>query len=108
MIFDRQADDFQELTGGGLPLGVSETAAYRKFQRNIVPGQIILIGTDGIWEAQNPSGVMFGKNRFKDIIRQHAGDSAKKILAAVMASIEDFGQEQGRGDDITLVVVKVT
>jgi sigma-B regulation protein RsbU (phosphoserine phosphatase) len=108
MIFDQHTEDFQELTGGGLPMGVSETGAYQKFQRNIVPGQIILIGTDGIWESQNQSGEMFGKDRFKEVIRQHANEGAKKILDAVIAAIEDFSREQERADDITLVVVKIT
>jgi sigma-B regulation protein RsbU (phosphoserine phosphatase) len=107
MIFDQQTEDFQELTGGGLPLGVSETAAYQKFQCNIVPGQIILIGTDGIWESQNQSGEMFGKDRFKEVIRQHANERAKKILDAVMAAIDDFSQARERVDDVTLVVVKI-
>jgi sigma-B regulation protein RsbU (phosphoserine phosphatase) len=107
MIFDQHDEDFHELTGGGLPMAVSEAAAFQKFQRNIVPGQIILIGTDGIWEAQNHSGEMFGKDRFKEVVRQHANKGAKKILDAVMAAIEGFSQEQERADDITLVVVKV-
>jgi sigma-B regulation protein RsbU (phosphoserine phosphatase) len=108
MIFDQHNEDFHELTGGGLPMAVSEAAAYQKFQRNIVPGQIILIGTDGIWESQNQSGEMFGKDRFKEVIRQHANEGAKKILDAVMKAIENFSQEQERVDDITLVVVKIT
>ena len=51
---------------------------------------------------------MFGKDRFKKIIRQHTGDSAKIILDTVMTAIEDFSRGQDRADDITLVVVKVT
>ena len=50
---------------------------------------------------------MFGKERFKEVIRKHADKSAKQILSAVMEEIEDFGQEQARGDDVTLVVVKI-
>ncbi len=107
VTYDRHNGEFHELTGGGLPLGVSEKAAYQKFQRNIVPGQIILIGTDGIWESQNQSGEMFGKDRFKNVIREHANESAEKILKAIIAAIEDFSQAQQRGDDVTLVVVKI-
>jgi len=107
MIFDQNTAGFDELMGGGLPLGVSEKAPYQKFQCKIEPGQIILIGTDGIWESQNPSGEMFGKERFKDVIRKHAAEPAKQILNAVMGEIDNFSQEQTRGDDVTLVVVKV-
>jgi sigma-B regulation protein RsbU (phosphoserine phosphatase) len=107
MIFDPIRADFAELTGGGLPLGVSEKNPYQKFQCNIEPGQIILIGTDGIWESQNPAGEMFGKDRFKNVVQEHCDKSAKKILSAVMQEIDDFSQAQEKADDVTLVVVKV-
>jgi sigma-B regulation protein RsbU (phosphoserine phosphatase) len=107
MIYDRQSDEFEELTGGALPLGVSEAAAYQNFDREIKPGQLIIIGTDGIWEAQNPQGAMFGKQRFKDIIRRHADQPAEKIIQAVIAQVDDFRCPLHKTDDVTLVVVKL-
>jgi sigma-B regulation protein RsbU (phosphoserine phosphatase) len=107
MLFDPDTAEFIELTGGGLPLGVSEKSSYERYQRKIEPGQIILIGTDGIWESQNPSGEMFGKDRFKNIVREHSGKSAKQILSAVMFAIDKFSQAHEKADDVTLVVVKV-
>jgi sigma-B regulation protein RsbU (phosphoserine phosphatase) len=108
MIFDPINAKFLELTGGGLPLGVSEKSPYEKFQGKIEPGQIILVGTDGIWETQNPAGEMFGKDRFKKVVRAHSAKSAKQILSAVIGEIDNFSQAQQKADDVTLVVVKVT
>ena len=108
VIFNQNTDDFIELSGGGLPLGVSENAAYQKFQLKITPGQIILIGTDGVWESQNQTGEMFGKDRFRNVIKEHANEPAKKILNAAIEAIDDFSQAHVRGDDVTLVVVKIT
>ena len=107
MILDRENGLFDDLTGGGLPLGVSENAPYQNFQRKLESGQIILIGTDGIWESQNPSGDMYGKERFKDVVQKHAAEPANQILKAVMDEIDNFGQAQEKADDVTLVVVKV-
>jgi sigma-B regulation protein RsbU (phosphoserine phosphatase) len=107
ILYDRHTDEFVELTGGGLPLGVSQKSAYQKFQRAIAPGQIILIGTDGIWEAQNQAGEMFGKERFKNAIRKHANESAKRILDTVFIHLDDFQQSHQKSDDVTLVVVKI-
>jgi len=107
LIFDQKIEDFEELIGGGLPLGVSGNAPYETFQRNIASGQIILIGTDGIWESRNQSGEMFGKGRFKAVIRKHAGEPAQQILKAAINTIEDFSHARQRSDDVTLVVVKV-
>jgi phosphoserine phosphatase RsbU/P len=107
MIYDRQNGGFEELAGNGLPLGVSEKATYQRFDRDIKPGQIIMIGTDGVWEAQNGQGEMFGKERFKDVIRRHADQPARKIIQAVIVQVDDFRYPLDKTDDITLVAVKI-
>jgi len=107
-FYDSQTDAFEELAGGGLPLGVSAGAAYDQLQREIRPGQIIVIGTDGIWETRNPQGDMFGKENLQKIIRAQAGRSARSIIDAVTAALDDFRYPiKKRTDDITLVVIKV-
>ena len=108
MIYDRTKDRFEKLTGNALPLGVSERAAYQKFDKNIRPGQIIMMGTDGIWETQSPEGEMFGKERFKDIIRQHADQPAREIIQTVITAVDRFRHPLAKTDDITLVVTKIT
>ncbi len=108
MIYDRESGRFEELTGNALPLGVSETAAYQKSDKALIPGQIIMIGTDGIWEAQNQQGDMFGKERFKNIIRENAGQPAKNIIQAVIKTVDRFCHPLGKTDDVTLVVAKIT
>jgi serine phosphatase RsbU (regulator of sigma subunit) len=107
VIYDPNTRMFTELSGGGLPLGVSEGAVYQKNQSKIGPGQIILIGTDGVWELQDAKGRMFGKDRFREVIRIHAGQPAQDILKAVIAKLEDFCRPAPKTDDVTLVVVKV-
>jgi serine phosphatase RsbU (regulator of sigma subunit) len=107
VIYDPSIRTFTELSGGGLPLGVSEAAVYQKNQRKIRSGQIILIGTDGVWESQDAKGRMFGKDRFREVIRTHAGQPAQDILKAVIAELEDFCRPTAKTDDVTLVVVKV-
>jgi sigma-B regulation protein RsbU (phosphoserine phosphatase) len=106
-LFDQGTGEFEELSGHALPLGVSEKAAYQEYQRKIQPGQIILIGTDGIWESQNGRRQMFGKKRFRDLIRTHARKPAKDILDAVIASLDEFRHPMEKEDDVTLVVIKV-
>ena len=105
--FDPDAENFDELAGHSLPLGVSEKAAYQEFQRKIAPGQILLIGTDGIWESQNSEGQMFGKKRFRHVISAHAQETAMEILQAVINELDRFSHPLGNKDDVTLVVVKV-
>jgi sigma-B regulation protein RsbU (phosphoserine phosphatase) len=105
--FDPDSGNFEELAGHSLPLGVSEKAAYQEFQRKILPGQILLIGTDGIWESQNAGGQMFGKERFRHVISAHARETAIEILLAVIDELNRFSHPLGKEDDVTLVVIKV-
>jgi len=107
LIYNENGAEFDDLSGHALPLGVSEKAAYQEYQRKIDPGQIILIGTDGIWESQNSRREMFGKKRFKDLVRAHAHEPAKDILTGVIAGLDEFRHPLEIEDDVTLVVIKV-
>ena len=69
-------------------------------------GQIIVIGTDGIWDTENPHKEKFGKFRLRQIIRQHSRFSAQEILNAITDSITAFRGTAIQNDDVTLVVAK--
>jgi sigma-B regulation protein RsbU (phosphoserine phosphatase) len=107
VIYDPGINKFEELSGHALPLGVSEITAYQEFKNKIKSGQIILIGTDGIWESQNAEGQMFGKDRFRNVIRLHAQQPAKEILQSVIAELDEFRHPVEKEDDVTLVVIKI-
>ena len=107
ILYDSDRDLFEDLRGEGLPLGVSEDAVYTHSVKHLSPGQVILVGTDGIKETCNAKGEMFGKNRLKKIIRGHAQKTAKDVIAAVFDALEHFRFPLKRQDDITLVVIKV-
>lgn len=108
MIYCPKLDIFTELGGEstGLPLGVTEESIYAEHVNELHPGQIIAIGTDGIWEARNMAGEMFGKARFKDVLRETADRSSKEIMDAVFEAVRDYTEGNRPDDDITLVVIK--
>lgn len=109
LFYDPASDAFEELLGEGLALGIN---GGHRFHENIrhgfEKGQIIVMGTDGLWEAVNPHGEMFGKNRLRDLIRQTAGKSAREIVDDILESVEVFSETRIPEDDITLVVIKRT
>lgn len=106
LIYDRNKDAFEELDGRGLALGIEGGVAYEQWQRDIGPGWVFVIGTDGIWEARCPSGDVYGKNRLKKMVRQLAAETARDIVAMIMADVEAF-VSQPLEDDITLSIIKV-
>jgi len=107
ILYTPQDDSHELLAGEGLPLGVMEDAVYKEFQKQINPGQIILIGTDGIKEAVNASGEMFGNERLLHVTRDAADKPAKVILDRVFEFLNNFRHPLGPDDDETLVVIKV-
>ena len=107
LIYDPETDSFDELSGRGLPLKVVEDSRYQTLTREIKPGQIIAIGTDGIWETTNTEGQQFGKGRFKDVIQTHASENAVEILTKVINAVDGFAGKSEKSDDVTLVIIKV-
>ena len=89
-------------------MGVDAHYRYEEHRYdNLQPGQVIVIGTDGIWEASDRLGNAYGIRRFRDVIRTHAKFPAEGILDAVYADVREFTRGARQADDITLVVAKV-
>ena len=108
VVYDPDTDKIDAMAGGGsLPLGVVGDAAYPVHNHDIKPGQIIAIATDGIFEAQEPGGEMFGRKRFYDIIGRCASGTAAKIMGAVLEAVKNFRKGLPAQDDLTLVVIKI-
>ncbi|MGB9438142.1 MAG: SpoIIE family protein phosphatase [Desulfobacterales bacterium] len=107
LIYDPATDAFEELKGRGLALGLDDAFEYDAFHRRIEPGQVIMIGTDGIWEMHNKAGEMFGKEALMQIIRNNQTVSARQIVDTVTEALERFRGDEAPEDDITMVVIKV-
>ncbi|MFW2365069.1 MAG: SpoIIE family protein phosphatase [Desulforhopalus sp.] len=107
IIYDPESGEFDELKGQGLALGLDYTFEYEESLRLLSLNQIILIGTDGIWEMRNEQGEMFGKNRLKKIISDNSSVTAKEMLALIDESLGAFRGSTQLEDDVTMVVIKV-
>lgn len=99
----------EELESSGIPLGIIGESAYEmeptiKFN----PGDILLIGTDGIWETHNFAGEMFGTHRVREILQQSANLSTKEIAARIFSELDMFRGDRTVDDDLTLVLIKAT
>lgn len=108
LFYDPGKDRFTELRGRGTALGAVDPPVIETYRHaDWVPGAIILISTDGIREALDPGGTMYGLDRLKTVVRKKAGESAETLLKAVLADLEDFQAQAPQTDDYTLVVVKL-
>ena len=106
IVYDSAVDTFNELKGKGTAIGIDDQWSFQDYHTNWESGQIMLIGTDGIWETANNADEKFGKERVREIIRQNQQSSARDILQAVTDRLATFRQDNTPQDDITLVVIK--
>lgn len=108
MFYNPETDTFRELAGRGIALGLDENWPYEQNELpGLTRGQIVVLGTDGIWEACNAAGEMFGKQRVRELIRGHRSETSAKILQSVTDALTQFQVGVDASDDVTLIVVKI-
>ncbi|RKY26503.1 MAG: stage II sporulation protein E, partial [Planctomycetota bacterium] len=67
---------------------------------------LLVMSTDGIGEAKNPAGEMFGQARLVEVVRANSEKSAHEIYDAIVEAVGQFQADRAQDDDITLVIVK--
>ena len=92
---------------GGLPLGVIEGTEYDETTVELRPGDQLILYTDGITEANNPEGKMFGVERLDQAI-EHCHLSAGGLIEEVLKALEAFTAGEPASDDRTMLVAKVS
>ena len=110
IVYRPSDDDFFELAGRDIPLGIDQDWQYSEQTSDVLlPGDVMVVGTDGIWECFNTNNEQFGKDRMRDTIRTSAKahGTAKEIASAVSQACKDWRGKREQDDDITLVVVKL-
>jgi len=108
LCYDPQVDRFEEFCGPGLALGINVDYTYTATQKNdLSAGQVIVVGTDGIWEAQNHLGQIMGKPALREVIRSRASQSARGIVDAILDQVRAHRNGTPPEDDATVVVIKL-
>lgn len=107
IMYDPSSGSINELQGKGIALGIDAGWKVEEYKHSgWTEGQVVVIGTDGIWETENLHSEKFGKFRLRQIIRQHSQFSAQEILNAIIDALAAFRETAPQEDDVTLVVVK--
>jgi sigma-B regulation protein RsbU (phosphoserine phosphatase) len=89
----------------GMALGILKEASWQQKIIKLIPGDVLMLYTDGVTEAQNRLGEMFGEKRLLEVIRPLIGRSATEIQDAVVGEVRRFTENSAYQDDITLVVL---
>ncbi|MHC1791926.1 SpoIIE family protein phosphatase [Solidesulfovibrio sp.] len=98
-----------ELTCRGMILGATDDARYETGRvADLAPGEILLIGSDGLWEARNAADEMFGKARTATVLAAAAPDGPQAVCDALMSALDAFRGGVPLADDVTLLAVAIT
>ncbi|MEK7331237.1 MAG: PP2C family protein-serine/threonine phosphatase, partial [Candidatus Eisenbacteria bacterium] len=106
-VLFRSEGRIEYLEEGGVALGVLPEAHYEERPIALRPGDVLLFFTDGVSEAESPTGEHFGQQRIERVVAAHTGRGAAEIMAALIATVQEWAGERGQSDDLTLVVLKV-
>ncbi|MCH8957647.1 SpoIIE family protein phosphatase [candidate division KSB1 bacterium] len=100
--------EFRQLEIGGLVVGIAPDSAYNEGKVHLSSGEIIVIYSDGVTEAEDASETLFGEQRLQEIIKKNKNLSSQKIMAEIYKEVKNFQGGTEQDDDITLVVIKAT
>lgn len=89
----------------GIPVGVSADAAWKSQPVEMKPGDVLLLYTDGVTEARDPSGGYFGETGLERVLQDWDGAQAGRLQATLLQSVEGFVGRAEQQDDITVMVV---
>jgi NarL family two-component system response regulator LiaR len=98
-------DSVQELGRTGIPLGIFEDVTWQQGAVPLAPGDVLVLYTDGITEAQDRREMFFGQERLLEIAQANLGRSAREIQDVLIAEVHKFVGDVPQFDDITLMVV---
>lgn len=108
VLYRRAKDALEELDSTGMPLGMLEGVPFGTVKvENLEVGDVLLVMTDGVWEAMNPATEKYERERVGEQVRAFRDATPRELVAGLYASVKEFCGEAEQRDDITMVCLRV-
>jgi sigma-B regulation protein RsbU (phosphoserine phosphatase) len=104
----RSGGETSRLTAGGTVLGIMEDYPYAQETVTLERGDLLLIFSDGVSEAMNPSGEQLGEGPILSVLKEHHEGDPEELKDALIATVREHAAGATQADDITIVVLKRT
>ena len=105
-LFRGARGEIEELASNNLLLGAFDSISYQSAPLALGPGDVLVVYSDGLVEAENAEGGMLGEERGKEVIRREARAGVAHLESKLLESISEFTRGHAQTDDITLVLVE--
>jgi sigma-B regulation protein RsbU (phosphoserine phosphatase) len=108
LLFQAKTHDVVPMNSSCFPIGMFDSEACAINSANLSAGDILVLYTDGVTEAENSRGEEFGMERLSALIRGGHTLSADGLMNHILESVTDFSRDVGLKDDATILVVNFT
>jgi len=105
LLLDRNGNS-QFLDRGSFPLGMFKHTRYHEYYLTTEPGDILVLYTDGVTEAQNLLEEEFGRDRLAEAVKRNQKLAARDLISAVHKEVIEWTEGAGVTDDVTFFVIK--
>jgi serine phosphatase RsbU (regulator of sigma subunit) len=105
-LLKRAGGGYERLREGGIALGMFDRATYETGQAQLAPGDVVVMYSDGITEAEDAAGTPFDEAGLQHVVDGRGWGSAKELGWAAFAAVERHSQERRLLDDLTVLVVR--
>ncbi len=103
-----RSGEVETIHAEGFPLGLFPDVTYEQFTLSTRPGDAVVFFSDGLADAENPAGEMYGTERLAELIEQNHALCAAKLADLIIGDISAFQNGAERFDDETLIVLRVS
>jgi phosphoserine phosphatase RsbU/P len=106
-VLRRAAGVLERLEAGGLPLGVMVSARFEQGAVTLDSGDLLVVFTDGVTEAENERQEEYGEPRLLEVVRRLGAGTSAEGLKILMSAVDAFVARTRQHDDITALVMRV-
>lgn len=101
------SSEMYHLEPGGMPVGISADSQFATATFQVEIDDVLVAYTDGITEAENPYGELWGEQRLESLVRSCSRETPEQITKCILDEVSAFANGQPQRDDATLVVMSV-
>ncbi len=106
LLFQAKTHDVVPMNSSCFPVGMFDSVGCEINRADLAAGDVLVLYTDGITEAENPQGEEFGMERLSALIQSSSMLSADGLMNNILETATNFCREVGFNDDVTILVVK--